>query len=378
MRSVMLRCKLLTIRAFMFLMALGSFVPISAVAQAISATAPARVLKEYALISASARERFPDPKNWRLLGSNDGGQTWALLDAQSNQVFRARSQRRVYHVANETAYNAFRLVLEGAATAQLAELELIGPFVGVTNDSEVQIVASASKEHPLLGVAGNAFDNDPTTRWIDFGASTNICWLQCQYSLQPNNIVTNVGQFAVVARRLAAHNPLFEKAPQVLANFTNLSTRPLRVLSGYALTSANDIPARDPLNWRLLGSNDRGETWHTLDVRSNETFAQRFQRRVFSLTNEAPYSLYRLQIDCVRVPADLPGGATCVQLAEIEPLYSTKDPGGKFSILVSAEGENPPMESVEDAFDGKARTKWLSFTDDANTNRSSWVQWEDR
>jgi len=126
----------------------------------------------------------------------------------------------------------------------------------------------------------------------------------------------------------------------------------------------------------LLGSNDRGETWHILDARRNETFAQRYQRRVFSVPNEAPYELYRLQIDCVRVPANLPGGATCVQLAEIEPLYSIKDPGGKFSLLVSAEGENPPLETLEDAFDGKARTKWLSFTDDDNTNRSSWVQWD--
>ncbi|HTL16537.1 MAG TPA: PAS domain-containing protein, partial [Patescibacteria group bacterium] len=32
--------------------------------------------------------------------------------------------------------------------------------------------------------------------------------------------------------------------------------------------------------------------------------------------------------------------------------------------------------SVQYAFDGKARTKWLSFTDDDNANRSSWVQWE--
>jgi hypothetical protein len=126
----------------------------------------------------------------------------------------------------------------------------------------------------------------------------------------------------------------------------------------------------------LLGSNDRGDTWQILDARRNEIFPQRFQRRIFSLTNEAPYALYRLEIDCVRVPENLPGGATCVQLAEIEPLYSSKDRGGKVSILVSAEGENPPVESIEDAFDGKANTKWLSFTQDNNTNRSSWVQWE--
>lgn len=367
---------MLGFRIICFLSLCLAHVPSIPAAEADTARFPARVLREYALISAAARERYPDPRNWRLLASNDGGQTWTQLDIQSNQVFRARSQRRVYHVPNRSAYNAYRLVIEGASSVQLAELELMGPVTGVANHEELHIIASASKAHPLMGAAINAFDRDPASRWIDFGAGTNLCWLQCQYTFHASDCVTNLAQFAVASRRLAAHNPLFEKAPQVLANFTNLATRTMRVLSGYALTSANDSPARDPRDWQLLGSNDRGATWQILDVRRNETFAQRFQRRVFSLTNEVPYFLYRLQIDCVRVPADQPGGASCVQLAEIEPIYSTSDPGGKFSILASAEGENPPMESVDHAFDGKARTKWLSFTDDNNTNRSSWVQWE--
>ncbi|HLH53734.1 MAG TPA: PAS domain-containing protein [Verrucomicrobiae bacterium] len=346
------------------------------VAWADPAPFPARVLREYAVTSASARERYPDPRDWVLLGSNDGGYTWTQLDAQSNQVFRARSQRRVYHVENQTAYNTFRLLIKGGPGVQLAEWELGGPIIGVNDPSELQIIASASKAHPLMGAPANAFDGDTSSRWIDFGVDTNTCWIQCQYTLDAKNLVTNVAQLAFAARLQAAHNPFFERAGQVLADYTNLATRPMRVLAGYALTSANDVPARDPKDWRLLGSKDHGATWQVLDVRRNETFGQRFQRRVFSLTNEAPYSLYRLQIDCVRVPADQPGGATCVQLAEIEPIYSARDPGGKYSILASAEGDNPPVEAVECVFDGKPRTKWLNFPEDDNTNRASWVQWE--
>jgi PAS domain S-box-containing protein len=348
----------------------------SAIAEVIASQLPARIVREYALISASARENYPDPKNWRLLGSEDSGQTWTLLDVQSNQVFRGRSQRRVYHLNNQKPYNTYRLEIEGSATVQLAELELRGAWVGVTNEEEVQIVATSSKEHPLLGAASEAFDHDPTSRWIDFGNGTNLCWLQCQYIERSSVLLTNIGQFVVAARRLAAHNPLGDKAGHVLASFTNKASRLQRTLSGYALTSANDIPSRDPRDWKLLGSNDGGETWQTLDVRRNELFEQRFQRRVFYLAKEAPYALYRLQIDCVRIPADQPNGASCVQLAEIEPLYSVTDRGNKCSLLVSSEGENPPIETLEDAFDGKARTKWLSFTEDDNNNRSSWVQWE--
>jgi hypothetical protein len=123
-----------------------------------TAQLPARVLQEYALTSGGAREKYGDPRNWRLLGSADGGQTWKLLDTQTNQVFRARSQRKLYRVANREAFNAYRLEIDSSGPIQLAELEFKGPWVGVTNEDDVRIIASASKEHPLLGVASEAFD----------------------------------------------------------------------------------------------------------------------------------------------------------------------------------------------------------------------------
>ena len=349
---------------------------LQAEAQESTAIPPARIVREYAVTCSNAREKYADPRNWRLLGSADNGAHWTLLDAQSNQVFRTRSERRVYRIPNRDAFSTYRWEIDSAGPIQAAELEFSGPWVGVTNEEIVRIIATASKPHPLLGVAAEAFDRDPNTRWIDFGTPQNSHWLQCEYTWDAQTLVTNIGQMTVVARRLAAHNPLGSKAGDVLASYTNGVARPTRLLSGYALTSANDMPNRDPFNWRLLGSTDHGTTWHTLDVRRNETFAQRYQRRIFFLTNEAPYSTYRLQIDQVRVPADQPGGASCVQLAEVEPIYSVKDSGGNYTMVVLAEAENPPMEAVEHAFDGKARTKWLSFTMDDNANRSSWVQWE--
>jgi PAS domain S-box-containing protein len=368
--------KVLISKALRILAVALSFLGGVTLSRANTAQLPARVLQEYALTSGGAREKYGDPRNWRLLGSADGGQTWKLLDTQTNQVFRARSQRKLYRVANREAFNAYRLEIDSSGAIQLAELEFKGPWVGVTNEDDVRIIASASKEHPLLGVASEAFDRDPNTRWIDFGTGQNAFWLQCQYAWESQTLVTNLGQLAVVARRIASHSPLGLNAAAILDRYTNRLSRPVRVLSGYALTSGNDMPNRDPRDWRLLGSRDQGATWHTLDVRRNEVFAQRFQRRVFFLTNEAPYSLYQIQIDSVRVPAGQPGGASSVQLAEIEPLYSTKDPGRNYSLLASAEAENPPVEAVEGAFDGKARTKWLSFTEDDNPNRSSWVRWE--
>ncbi|WP_046242747.1 basic secretory protein-like protein [Hymenobacter terrenus] len=66
------------------------------------------------------------------------------------------------------------------------------------------------------------------------------------------------------------------------------------VVTKYALTSANDVKERDPSSWTFQGSNN-GNTWTTLDTRSNQVFASRFLRKEFSFTNSTPYLYYRLQ-----------------------------------------------------------------------------------
>ena len=43
-------------------------------------------------------------------------------------------------------------------------------------------------------------------------------------------------------------------------------------VSRYALTSANDVPGRDPRDWTLSGSND-GTTWSTVDSRRSRVAA---------------------------------------------------------------------------------------------------------
>jgi len=78
----------------------------------------------------------------------------------------------------------------------------------------------------------------------------------------------------------------------------------------YALTSANDYPARDPRDWTLSGSND-GENWTVLDTRSGESFSERFQTKVYEFENDTKYLYYRLDIK-------RNAGASITQLAEIQ------------------------------------------------------------
>ncbi len=130
-------------------------------------TAPkaARVVTEYALTSAQDFSN-PDPEAWHLLASNDDGRSWTVLDVQTNQMFNVRSQRRLFSIRNKIAYNTYRLQVDTTADVALAELELIGPVVGATNEVDLGAIISASGEHPLIGPATQAFDGDPSTKWI--------------------------------------------------------------------------------------------------------------------------------------------------------------------------------------------------------------------
>ncbi|WP_105968096.1 glycosyl hydrolase family 95 catalytic domain-containing protein [Streptomyces geranii] len=88
----------------------------------------AAVVTSYALTSAPDRPR-EDPRSWRLEASQDG-QAWTTLDTQDPaQPFAGRGERRIFRVANSTAYRVYRLTLRPGASAQglrIAEISLAG------------------------------------------------------------------------------------------------------------------------------------------------------------------------------------------------------------------------------------------------------------
>jgi len=130
-----------------------------------------------------------------------------------------------------------------------------------------QLGGTLSSQYPTGSPAGEDLtkltDNDPKTKYLTFNASA---WVQYQ---APGSYI----------------------------------------VKSYTLTSANDSPERDPLNWNLQGSNN-GSTWTTLDSRSNEDFPKRFQTRTFHFQNNKPYSYYRFNLSN--------NSGTILQIAEME------------------------------------------------------------
>lgn len=88
------------------------------------------------------------------------------------------------------------------------------------------------------------------------------------------------------------------------------------VVDRYVITTAHDIPDRDPRAWRLRGSND-GITWTTLHTVADEPSRARLTPAEYTVPvgSRAAYRLYELAVDAT-------AGGAMVQLAELE-LYGT-------------------------------------------------------
>ena len=240
---------------------------------------PAWVITQYKLIS-SPDDASADPRDWQLLGSNDGS-NWNVLDARTNEMFTSRTQTKEYDFSNETPYRFYRLNIMATAgkagSVRLAEFQL-------WSKNEVDIASGTKKKISPAENAAKAFDGLTGTKWFD-DHETSSGWLQYEF-----------GGGAACWRY-----------PQ------------------YTLTSANDAHNRDPKDWQLLASND-GDNWTTLDARANEIFKSRLQSKSYSFPNTIPYRFYRLNIT-----TNAGGGTNGLQLAELNLL--SKNAFGELSSI---------------------------------------------
>jgi hypothetical protein len=101
-------------------------------------------------------------------------------------------------------------------------------------------------------------------------------------------------------------------------------------VTSYSITSANDAPERDPLNWTLQGSNN-GTSWTTIDTRAAQDFPNRLQRLVFNFTNTTAFSYYRFNFTN--------NSGSLLQVAEVE-LFGTPAGGTAARMAGHTEEEN--------------------------------------
>jgi len=151
------------------------------------------------------------------------------------------------------------------------------PVIDTTDDLKGTITARG--ENAPNETKEKAFDNQTSSKWLHILPADGKSWIQYTYA-------------AGTAGRLTA----------------------------YTITSGNDAPERDPYEWQLLGSNDGGQTWATVDMRAAVLFSARLQKQSFAITGSPTYKAYRLNISCIAQPTVSSTAQNLVQLSEIELL----------------------------------------------------------
>ncbi|PRY29896.1 ThuA domain-containing protein [Pseudosporangium ferrugineum] len=262
------------------------------------------------------------------------------LGRADNVAVTASSDPAVFTAAGLSAYRAVVfLSAAGAALSREQETALQsyvragGGFLGIADAAKAQLDSSwftgligtrpagavpvvepvskvtANAENPPNETKEKLTDGDPNTKWLAF---TRTGWVT--YEL----------------------------------------TKPTAI-TGYALTSANDVEGRDPRDWTLQGSTD-GTNWTDLDRRTGETFQERAQLRRFTVASPREFPIYRLNITAN-------GGEPIVQLADLR-LYT------------GAQTEPPPPavnKAVVDVLDRRhPATKALPMTVERSDRWTNW------
>jgi len=82
------------------------------------------------------------------------------------------------------------------------------------------------------------------------------------------------------------------------------------------ITTANDFPVRDPIDFEIEGSID-GTNFSRVDTGAIVCIMERFETRLFSITNATAYSYYRVNFSA---PCDPSGGTgfPSIQVAEVQ------------------------------------------------------------
>ncbi len=107
-----------------------------------------------------------------------------------------------------------------------------------------------------------------------------------------------------------------------ITSWVEIKTNRFTKLNGYTITSANDVPARDPRDWRLSGWDDVSGRWVTLHtVKDNPVWESRFKTRVWNFENEDLFARYRLYITDIN--GDTQG---LMQMAELQLFGEVGEP----------------------------------------------------
>lgn len=244
-----------------------------------------------------------------LVDVRDGG---AVVLAQLSWVTEDGAQFAVGFSPNMANCHGHRRTADGAVMEVRGELDAgrdgredTAARRGYEFDTRVEV---SGDWHPLGRLLLLIDDGGEaplrSVSWLDRwgnGGSVALCSAGPSGSADVTDLVTLVQasaeyrQAGEVAANLVAGSAAAKwLAPDNCATLTFRLSQAVPV-DGYVLTSANDVPGRDPVAWTLYGSAD-GLLWRTLDNRAGQSFGDRHQSRTYLIAEPGSYDHYRLDI----------------------------------------------------------------------------------
>lgn len=113
------------------------------------------------------------------------------------------------------------------------------------------------------------------------------------------------------------------------------------IINQYTISSANDAASRDPKDWTLIGSKN-GITWDTIDTKTAQTFAARFQTNTYTVSGSTGYLYFRLHITASN-------GAAALQLSEWKLTGSAAGPAAPTGLTASISGANANLSWTDNS-----------------------------
>lgn len=142
---------------------------------------------------------------------------------------------------------------------------------------------------------------NPLINWMTGQVTQKVSAITAIGSSPANEVIGNLLDASITTKWLAFQN----------TSIITMSMQQPTKVQGYAISSAEDAPGRDPRNWTFEGSMD-GLDWVILDTKANEVFINRNQTKFYKdFNNQTAYAHYRLNITAN-------SGEPYVQIAELQ------------------------------------------------------------
>lgn len=309
---------------------------------------------QYSLVSGNDSPTR-DPKDWKLLGSNDLSGAWTTLDTRTGEAFTGRNQTRIFDIATPGSYKYYRFEMSataGSANFQMSEWRLIEgvPPVAATDlagfatgADEVYLkwTDNASTETGYrVEVSANGGATFTTVATLAANATNYLITnLQAKkeyyfrvsainnYGATPSGSiaistlnfsgilmdVTDDGGKLAVSKDNTGGPTAGEGSLKLIDNnkgtkFLVFGAVPAEgywaryraqnpwVVTKYTITTGNDAPERDAKTWKFQATNDTLGTWTDLDTRTGVLTPNRSFSYTYYFPNTTPYTYFRLLV----------------------------------------------------------------------------------